>query len=78
MNVLMVDIGGTNVKVMPLTTVRCAGCLRDNAYCSEMVRGCLRLPQTGIQSRLAWLAMPWSSTQARTEPSNLGNGWVGF
>jgi polyphosphate glucokinase len=80
MNVLMVDVGGTNVKVM----VSYDDQVRkfpsgDNLTANEMVRGVLEL-SAGLDFDRISLGFPGlveNGWPAR-EPHNLGDGWVGF
>ena len=80
MNVLMVDVGGTNVKVM----VSYDDQLRkfpsgDKLTAKEMVRGVLEL-SAGLDFDRISLGFPGlvqNGWPAR-EPHNLGDGWVGF
>jgi polyphosphate glucokinase len=80
MKVLMVDVGGTNVKVMvsyddELRTFPSGGKLTAE----EMVRGVLEI-SSGLDFDRISLGFPGLVENGRParEPHNLGDGWVGF
>ena len=80
MNVLMVDVGGTNVKVI----ARHDGEMRKmpsgkTLTASEMVGGVLELA-TGMEFDRVSLGYPGlvENGEPALEPGNLGVGWVGF
>ena len=80
MNVLMVDVGGTNVKVMACYE----GEMRrmpsgEKLTASEMVRGVLDLASDLEFDRVS-LGFPGLVEHGKPvlEPSNLGDGWVDF
>ena len=80
MNVLMVDVGGTNVKVM----ARHDGEMRKvpsgkTLTASEMVRAVLELAK-GMEFYRISLGYPGlvENGEPALEPGNLGAGWVGF
>jgi polyphosphate glucokinase len=80
MNVLMVDVGGTNVKVMACYE----GEMRrmpsgEKLTASEMVRGVLELASDLEFDRVS-LGFPGLVEHGKPvlEPPNLGDGWVGF
>ena len=80
MNVLMVDVGGTNVKVMACYE----GEMRrmpsgENLTASEMVRGVLELASDLEFDRVS-LGFPGLVEHGKPvlEPRNLGDGWVDF
>jgi polyphosphate glucokinase len=80
MNVLMIDVGGTNVKIM----ASYEGEMRkmpsgEKLSGSEMVRGVIELA-SGLEYDRISLGYPGlihSGIPVR-EPHNLGKGWVGF
>jgi polyphosphate glucokinase len=80
MKVLMVDVGGTNVKMM----VSYEGEVRtmpsgQSLTASEMVRGVLELTADLEFDRVS-LGLPGLIERGKpvVEPGKLGNGWVGF
>ena len=80
MNVLMVDVGGTNVKVMACYQ----GEMRkmpsgEKLTASEMVRGVLELA-SGLELDRISLGFPGLVEHGKPvlEPHNLGDGWVDF
>jgi polyphosphate glucokinase len=80
MNVLMVDVGGTNVKVMACYQ----GEMRkmpsgEKLTASEMVRGVLELA-SGLEFDRISLGFPGLVEHGKPvlEPPNLGDGWVDF
>jgi polyphosphate glucokinase len=80
MNVLMVDVGGTNVKVMACYE----GEMRrmpsgEKLTASEMVRGVLELASDLEFDRIS-LGFPGLVEHGKPvlEPPNLGDGWVDF
>jgi polyphosphate glucokinase len=80
MNILMVDVGGTNVKVLAsddgeMPRMPSGQTLTAN----EMVRGVLALTVDLKFDRIS-LDIPGRIEHGRPvlEPSNLGNGWVNF
>ena len=80
MNVLMVDIGGTNVKVMASHNGEMRRMPSGQVLtASEMVRGVLALTADLEFDRVS-LGLPCLVEHGKPalEPSNLGNGWVGF
>jgi polyphosphate glucokinase len=80
MNVLMVDIGGTNGKVMASYDGEMRRMPSGQVLtASEMVRGVLALTADLEFDRVS-LGLPCLVEHGKPalEPSNLGNGWVGF
>ncbi|HEY5704138.1 MAG TPA: hypothetical protein VIS96_01025 [Terrimicrobiaceae bacterium] len=80
MNVLMVDVGGTNVKVMARHDGEMRKISSDkNLTASEMVRGVLELA-SGFEFDRVSLGYPGlvGKGEPILEPTNLGEGWVGF
>ena len=80
MSVLMIDVGGTNVKVMASYD----GEMRkmpsgEKLTAAEMVRGVIEL-SAGLEFDRISLGYPGLVENGRPirEPHNLGNGWVGF
>ena len=80
MNALMIDVGGTNVKVM----ASYEGEMRkmpsgENLSASEMVRGVIELAADLEFDRIS-LGFPGLVENGLPvqEPHNLGDGWVGF
>ncbi len=80
MSVLMIDVGGTNVKVMASYD----GEMRkmpsgENLSASEMVRGVIELASGWEFDRIS-LGFPGLVQNGLPirEPHNLGDGWVGF
>jgi polyphosphate glucokinase len=80
MNVLMVDVGGTNVKVLASNE----GEIRrmpsgESLTASEMVRGVLELTADLKFDKIS-LGVPGLVRYGKPvlEPSNLGDGWVDF
>lgn len=79
-NVLMIDVGGTNVKIMASYD----GEMRkmpsgENLSASEMVRGVIELA-SGLEFDRISLGFPGLVENGAPvrEPHNLGDGWVGF
>jgi polyphosphate glucokinase len=80
MSVLMIDVGGTNVKIM----ASYEGEMRkmpsgENLSASEMVRGVIELASDWEFDRIS-LGFPGLVQNGLPirEPHNLGDGWVGF
>jgi polyphosphate glucokinase len=80
MSVLMIDVGGTNVKIM----ASYEGEMRkmpsgENLSASEMVRGVIELA-SGLEFDRISLGFPGLVQNGIPirEPHNLGDGWVGF
>jgi polyphosphate glucokinase len=80
MNVLMIDVGGTNVKIM----ASYEGEMRkmpsgEKLSASEMVRGVIELA-SGLEYDRISLGYPGlvHSGMPVREPNNLGSGWVGL
>jgi polyphosphate glucokinase len=80
MNVLMVDVGGTNVKIMASHDGEMRKMPSGEALsATEMVRGVIELASNLEYDRIS-LGFPGLVEGGKPvrEPGNLGDGWVGF